>query len=310
MLGALAGGAAGYLLYNRGLLTPARPPPVGPFDPIDPQAGQIDLQIENLSGFTGPGSIVRVREFSLQGTGLHFNALGLHNQQMPSLDLRYWLSGLSALHLRFRYFDNGGSHFFSYPVNFNGSTIAPNQTLSTGNDWYSAGLYYERRLVPWYEGYETNWPSPLRGWDLRARLGIEFTYINFVLNGGHARVTPTSHGEETKEDFYHQEMPVPTIGLEAYRRLNGNFIFQGSIEGNWINRWNSLRDEGGTVWASQSGLEAHARMFYSNPRYLGRLRLMAGVFVYYYRQDEDSSEDGNFIRWSSYGPEAGLGVSF
>src|SRR5579871_4285138 len=68
MLGALAGGAAGYLLYNRGLLTPARPPPVGPFDPIDPQAGQIDLQIENLSGFTGPGSIVRVREFSLQGT--------------------------------------------------------------------------------------------------------------------------------------------------------------------------------------------------------------------------------------------------
>jgi hypothetical protein len=54
-------------------------------------------------------------------------------------------------------------------------------------------------------------------------------------------------------------MPVPTLGLEAYRHLNENLIFQGSIEGNWINRWNSLRDEGGKVWASESGFEVHAR---------------------------------------------------
>jgi len=311
LLGALAGGAAGYDLCDRGLFKPANAPPSpsGPFSLVNPRAGQFDVQIENLSGFTGPGSIARVREFSLQGTGLHFNALGMHNQQMPTLDLRWWLTGLSALHFRFRYFDNNGSHFFTYPVNFNGATIAPNQILSTGHDWYSGGFYYERRLIPWYQDYQSNWPRVLRGWDLRARVGIEFTYINFVINGGHARVVPTSHGEESKEDYYHQEMPLPTIGFEAYRQLSESFVLQGSIEGNWINRWNSLRDEGGKVWASESGFEAHARIFY-NPRYLGPLSLMTGIFVYYYRQDENSSEDGNFIRWSSYGPEAGINVSF
>jgi len=312
ILGALAGGGAGYLLYNQGLWTPATllPSAPGPFSLVNPRPGQFDLQMENLSGFTGPGSIVRVREFNLEGTGLHFNAMGIHSQQMPTLDIKYWLTGLGAVQFRLRYFFNDGSHFFTYPVNFNGSTIAPFQTLNTGNDWFSVGFYYERRLRPWYQGFETNWPQLLQGWDLRARVGLEFSYINFVINGGHARVTPTSRGEETKEDYYHQELPVPTLGLEAYRQLTENFVFQGSIEGNWINRWNSLRNEGGTVWASESGFEAHGRIYYANPRYLGPLRLMAGIFAYYYRQDESSSEDGNCIRWSSYGPEAGVSVSF
>jgi hypothetical protein len=87
-------------------------------------------------------------------------------------------------------------------------------------------------------------------------VGIEFTYINFVINSGHAKVTPTSRGEETKEDFYHQSMPLPTIGLEAWRRFGDALQLEASVQGNWINRWNSLRDEGRTVWASQNGIEA------------------------------------------------------
>jgi hypothetical protein len=43
-------------------------------------------------------------------------------------------------------------------------------------------------------------------------------------------------------------MPLPTIGLEAYRQLPGGLLFEGEVEGNWINRWNSLRSEGGMVW--------------------------------------------------------------
>lgn len=84
--------------------------------------------------------------------------------------------------------------------------------------------------------------------------------------------------------------------------------FQTEIEGNWINRVNSLRNEGGTVWASQNGVEFHARAYYSNPKYLGPIQPMAGFFVYYYSQLEDSHEDGNFIRWSSYGPEVGISL--
>jgi hypothetical protein len=90
--------------------------------------------------------------------------------------------------------------------------------------------------------------------------------------------------------------------------LNENLLFQAEVEGNWINRWKSLRNEGGTVWASQNGIEAHAKLFYSNPSWFGPVQPMIGFFVYTYSQLEDSHEDGNFIRWSSYGPE--LGISY
>jgi hypothetical protein len=39
------------------------------------------------------------------------------------------------------------------------------------------------------------------------------------------------------------------------------------------------------------------------PKWLGPFEPMLGFFFYYYSQLEDSHEDGNSIRWSSYGPE-------
>lgn len=222
------------------------------------------------------------------------------------------MTSLGAIHLRLRYFNISGTRFFREPFFFNGTRVAGGQTIDTSPDpeWLSLGIYYERRLRPWYRKYEDNWPAWLRKWDLRARFGLEYAYINFVMNGGHAKAVALSPGHETKEDFYHQSMPLPTIGMEAYRRITRNFIFQSSFEGNWINRWNSLRSEGGTVWASQNGFEGHARLIYENRQYLGGARLMAGMFVYYYSQLEDSHEDGNFIRWSSFGPEVGIGYGF
>lgn len=144
---------------------------------------------------------------------------------------------------------------------------------------------------------------------MRARIGIEFTYLEFLISGGTTRSQRRPGGEQTAEDFNHQSMPVSTIGLEAYRQLSDNLLFQTEIEGNWINRVNSLRNEGGTVWASQNGIEFHARAYYSNPKYLGPIQPMAGFYLYTYGQLEDSHEDGNFIRWSSYGPEVGINCS-
>jgi len=280
-------------------------------DVLDPIGGQFDAQISGTFGFTGPGSIVRVREFAREGTGLHFHRLGMDTEQMPTIDLRYWFDRLDALHFRFRYFNIGGRAFFSGPVRFNGSTIAGGRTVPVNpSAWFSGGVYYERRLRPLLERYEGGWPAMLQKWDLRAMIGIEFTYLDFEIQSGHARVTPTSKGEETKEDFYHQSMPVPTIGLEALRRIDENFTFETSIQGNWINRWNSLRNEGGTVWTSQNGIEAHAKLYYSNRRLLGSLQPFVGFYVYTFSQQEISHEDGNFIRWSSYGPELGVSYSF
>jgi len=281
------------------------------YDLLNPRSGQFEVNLENLSGFIGSGSIVRVREFRIEGTGLHFPALGINTVQMPDIDLSYWFNQLNAINVQFRYFDISGTHTFSQPIKFNGAVIAGDQSLNTDPDpeWFALYIYYVRRLTPLFEQYESTWPEPLQGWDLRGRIGLEYTYINFAINGGHAKVIASSPGEETKEDFYHQEIPIPTIGLEALHSLGEHFTFETSVKGNWINRWNSLRNEGGTVWASENGVEAHFRILYSHP-WLGRIHPMVGFALYYYSQLEDSREDGNFLRWFTYGPEYGVKFEF
>jgi len=145
---------------------------------------------------------------------------------------------------------------------------------------------------------------------LRAKIGLEYTYLDFRLNNGKARVTPTSKGEESKEDFYRQELPMPTIGLELYRRLNEHVAFELTLRGNWINHWDSLRPEGGAVYTSQLGFETHGRLLYTNPAWLGAIRPFVGIDYFFFRQFETSHEDGNFIRLSTFGPEFGLSYSF
>ncbi len=53
---------------------------------VAPKSAQFDLQISGLFGFTGPGSIVRVREFHTEGTGLHFSSMDMNTEQMPTID--------------------------------------------------------------------------------------------------------------------------------------------------------------------------------------------------------------------------------
>lgn len=316
LLGGVIGGTLGFLAARQWPSAPETSASCAGRSLLSPCPGQFDLQLRNLSGFTGPGSIVRVRENNLEGTGLHFPALGINTEQIPSLSLTWWVNRVDAIHFRIRYFYATGSHPLSYAAYFNGKQLAPGQTLHADNfPWFEGALYYERRLTPLYQRYEDRWPQWLRGWDLRALAGIEFTYINWEFNGGHALVlkgTPPSTvmGSDTREDFYHQEMPAPTLGLQAWHQLGKHLVFETSFKGNWINRWNSLRSEGGTVWASQSGVEANLRFYYSNPAWFGPVKPMFGFFYYYYRQFEDSHEDGNFIRWSSYGPQVGLSYSF
>jgi len=95
---------------------------------ITPKRSQFDLQVEGLFGFTGPGSIVRVREFETEGAGLHFSNGGMNTEQMPTLDARYWFDEVNAIHLRFRYFNLGGTHFSSSPIKFNGAIIPGGRT--------------------------------------------------------------------------------------------------------------------------------------------------------------------------------------
>ena len=304
-LGAVLGGMAGYAVERQWPSMPTAPRQCRGYSLIEPCSNQFQVRIENMSGFTLPGSRVNVREFELRGSGLHFNDIGLGSEQVPSLDAAYWFNDRDAIRLRVRYFDLGGSFFLPRPTHYNGATLRPGPLDTTPFPWFSGGVYYERRFAPWYKRFESSWPAALKGWDFRGQLGIEYNYIYFSFDNAHAPVEPHS-GTETGEDFYHQSMPLPTIGLVGYRRLGRNFTLETSVEGYWLNRWNSLRSEGGTVWATQYGGEAHARIYYRNPAWLGPLRLMAGSFVYYYSQLEDSHEDGNFLQWGMAGVEYGV----
>src|SRR5208282_1856776 len=88
------------------------------YDLLNPHPHQLEVSLENLSGFIGSGTLVRVREFQIQGTGLHFPALGINTVQLPDIDLTYWFNQVSAINFQFRYFDVGDSHYFAHPVRY------------------------------------------------------------------------------------------------------------------------------------------------------------------------------------------------
>jgi hypothetical protein len=264
-----------------------------------PRAGEVDLEVYDLSGFPGSGSYVRVRENEIHGTRLRFKPdLGIDTVQIPELWATYWLTSHDALQLQFHYFVADGSKFTDEPVFYNGASIQGGQTLhASGSPWATLGLYYERLLLPESSGI-----------DLRAKLGIEYTYLDFDLD--HPRLAPDTVGTETREDFNTQELPMPTIGLESRNALNDHFSIETLLLGNWLNHVDSLRTEGGTIYLSQREVQAHARLVYSNQPRLGQLRIFLGVGYFYYQQKETSHEDGNFIRLTAPGPEFGLAYSF
>ncbi len=287
------------------------PVSAGADEAFAPRPHQLEIEITNLSSFVADTSLVRVREHTIAGTRFHLaRDLGIETMQLPTIALTYWFNELNAVQVHLRYFEASGSHGLSHSANFNGATLAPGQRLHTGSTiWFDGAIDYERRLTPWLQQYlGEGWL--VKGLDVRAKIGLAFTYLDFRLNNGRARVTPTSKGEESKEDFYHQELPMPTLGLELRRRLTEHVAVELTLKGNWINHWDSLRPEGGTVWTSQWGFETHGRLFYTNPAWLGALQPFVGIGYFYYRQNETSREDGNFIRLSTFGPEVGVSYSF
>lgn len=286
-------------LVGIALLFPARALAAGDRpDGIAPRAGQFDLELYNMTGFTGPGSFVEVRENRIEGNRLSYPDLGLDVAQMPTLRIRYWLDSRNAVSVGARDFLLSGSGFLSSPATFNGATLAGGQAIDSSHDAYSVSVFYERRFTP----------ELLGGWDLRGRLGLEYTRLNFLIDGGHARVAPGSQGSETKEDFFAQELPVPVVGFEAVRPLTRAWTAELSLQGDWIDDWDSLRQEGGDVRLTQAGAEFHARFSYSDRR-LGPVRPFIGAFYYFFYQYENSAEDGNRVRYSSFGPEVGLSCS-
>jgi hypothetical protein len=283
-----------------------------------PRAHQFDLELADNSLFDDGSSLVRRRQDSVRGSALHLrDDLGVDTLQMPTLHLDYWFNELNAVEFQFRYLALYGSEpLRAPPVTFNGDLILPGQKINTnGTTWFTAGLFYERRISFWLYGRATL-PEFLRGWDLRPKIGLEFVYLDFQINNGHPHAVsahaPASGGGvlDVRGRWHDQELPVPTIGIEARRELAEHFDLEITAQGAWINKWNSLRSEGGTVYLSQSTFDTHWRVIYNNPEQLWGIRPFLGWSYYYYRQAETSGGIGNLIRLQSYGPEFGASYSF
>ena len=186
--------------------------------------------------------------------------------------------------------------------------ISPNQKLNPGGTrWYTFGGYYERRLTPLYQDYESNLPEFLQGWDSRAKIGLEFTYNDFRINDGSPKFSQVSPFE-ARIRFHDKGLPIPVIGLEERHQLGYNFAVEITAQGYWANKWNSGRSEGGTVYDSQSGFETHWRVLYASPNWRG-FAPFAGFNYNYTKYTQTSSGVGNLLRVQLFGPEVGFNWS-
>jgi hypothetical protein len=140
------------------------------------------------------------------------------------------------------------------------------------------------------------------------KIGVEFTYEDFRINDG--LPAKLRHSQFlTRVRFHDKGIPYPVIGLEARRWLMPHVAMEATAQGYWFNKWNSGREEQGTVYDSQSGFETHVRLIYSNPRMRG-FSPFVGVNYNYSKYTQNGSGVFNFQRVQMVGPEAGFNFSF
>lgn len=247
------------------------------------------------TGETGvPGGWVQVRENAIQGTRLHFSN-NLNVNRMQTFKLHAWkpLSDVSELHIGFSISQLDGHASTAVPVYFNGTTIAPGRldTITHFQDFLAFDASYWRRLVDFDNG-GCLWGS----------VGATYVMLNFRVGG---TIAANSVGNELKEDFYVQELPVPTLGLHLRYPLTDALKFIADIDVGRLPWVNSLRTEGGKVRLAQTNEEEILGLEY---RFTAHWQAMGYVFHRYFGQNERSREDGNVIRLRLSG--IGLGVDY
>ena len=285
--------------------TPAPDAPRPVFSLLTPIAGQFDIEASDTYQFIAPDSIVRRRINSSRDSAIHFvGDLGNDTMQMPAILFSYWIDEVNAVQFQSRYFAVYGSRGSKRPLFFGGTTIAP-QVLSTdGTRWFTVAGFYQRRLTPLYQRYEAAWPWLLQGWDARAKIGLEFAYIDFRINDGKP-ATSTFAQFAARVRLHEKELPIPTVGLEARKLVTPYLAIEITAQGSWANKWNSGRNERGTVYLSQSSFETNWRLLYSDPALCG-VTPFVGFNYYYFKIAETGSGVGNLLRIQQYGPQLGF----
>ncbi|HZY34118.1 MAG TPA: hypothetical protein VFE75_10160 [Rhodanobacter sp.] len=241
-----------------------------------------------------PGGWVRVRENAIQGTQLPIRGgLGVNHMQTIRLDAWRLLSDASELHFGFSSSRLDGHTLIDAPVYYNGTTIAPGRldTVTRFQDFIAFDASYWHRLADFGNGGRL-WGS----------VGATYVMLNFRLDGS---IAADSIGHELKEDFYVQELPVPTVGLHLRYPLTDALKLTADVTLGRLPWVNSLRTEGGEVRLAQTNEEEELGLEY---RFAPHWQALAYVVHRYLGQDERSREDGNAIHLSSNG--IGLGIDY
>ncbi|MHA6203043.1 hypothetical protein ACXU4B_01295 [Dyella soli] len=256
----------------------------------DEHAWHLELQGE----LSSPTGWVQVRENAIEGTRLHFDH-DLNVNHMQSIRLLAWkpLSDVSELHFGFSTSQLDGNATTEVPVYYNGTTIAPGRldTVTRFQDFIAFDASYWHRLMDLGQGGRLWWSA-----------GATYVMLNFKLSG---TIAADSVGNELKEDFYVQELPVPVLGLHLRYPLTDELRL--TADGSWGRLpWvNSFRTEGGEVRLAQTNWEVVLGLEYAfSPHW----KLEGYAFHRYFGQDERSHEDGNQIRLGTNG--GGLGVDY
>ncbi|MBI1849436.1 MAG: hypothetical protein HYR85_03725 [Planctomycetes bacterium] len=246
----------------------------------------IDIALVAVSGYT------QVRENATEGTRLSLHDLGLNRAETFALGISAPVGEASEVRARVRYYYLTGHGNFDDSVVFNGVTYDPGKINADP-------LFFDVRVD--YRGDVLDFGD---GGHLRFIAGADFKYLNFATSG---HTAATSGGHDKSENFWRQELPLPSLGLDVQIPLSKVVDVTGEAFGFRILRWDSLRNEGGTIYLSQDDFEASLGLkFHVSPW----CDIGVGARFDYFSMNEQSNEDGNRFLMRDVGLFANASLSF
>jgi len=254
-------------------------------------AAPLQLQLSVARG--EPGGYIQVRENNVLGTSLPLGpVLGIDYVQRLQVGAIDEISQERALVFNLNFARIYGETVRPTPVYFNGVQLAANNPLTSYaswlNNWQLTALYRQQVF------------RSATGVRLEGVIGFTYVGLTYSLQGhpsGAANPSELS-GSRTSEDFITQELPVPQIGVQFSYPLLASWNVYVDFLGGHLPRLYSMRNEGGKVYVTQTNQEAQAGLVYHWEK---DLQIGFGWYDRYFMQNEQSTEDGNYIQLTEHG---------
>jgi len=240
-----------------------------------------------------PGGVIQVRENTVPGTTLSLgSALGIGYVQHLQINALDQIDRNRALLVSADFSRIYGETTRPSPVYYNGVQLAANNPLSSDASWlnnWQVTVLYRRHLL-----------GSAAGLQLYGEIGLTYVGLTYSLQGHPAGAANPSElsGSRTSEDFITQELPVPQFGVHLRYQLLASWDLDADVLGGHLPRLYSLRNEGGKVYVTQTNQLARLGAVY---HWKNDLQLGFGWYSRYFMQNEQSAEDGNYIRLSEHG---------